>query len=81
MRHDLKTWPSYFEAVADGQKTFEIRHADRNFAVGDTLRLREWTDVKKYTGRELERTVTYIMIGGKFGLEPGYVVMALQEPK
>lgn len=41
-RHVLKTWPPYFAAVANGSKPFEVRKADRNFAVGDTLELAEF---------------------------------------
>ena len=30
-----------------------------------------------YTGREMMAEVTYVMEGGKFGVEPGHVVMGL----
>lgn len=42
MTHDLKSWPGSFDAVASGAKKHEIRKADRPFAVGDDLVLREW---------------------------------------
>ena len=40
--HSLKTWPSYWLAVKRGDKTFEVRRNDRDFAVGDLLLLRMW---------------------------------------
>ena len=40
--HELKIWPQYFDAIASGIKTFEVRKDDRGFAVGDTLVLKEW---------------------------------------
>lgn len=40
--HDLKTAPTYFEAVWDGSKTFEVRLDDRGYQCGDTVALREW---------------------------------------
>lgn len=42
MEHDLKCWPKYYEYVASGDKTFEVRRNDRDFRVGDTLLLREY---------------------------------------
>lgn len=70
--HDLKVWPEFFDAILDGRKTFEVRNThDRDFAVGDTLRLREWTHDSgerpgAYTGREVARAVSYIVRGAPF---------------
>lgn len=59
--HELKTWPEYFQAVLTGLKTFEVRENDRDFQVGDVLRLREYEPIPMtYTGRECFRTVTYV---------------------
>ena len=80
MNHALKTWPEYFRAIANGSKTFEIRKADRPFAVGDTLVLREFDpETGEYTEFVLCRTITYILNGGQFGIESGYVVLGLTE--
>lgn len=79
MIHELKTWNEYFEEVLMGHKTFEIRKNDRDFKKGDTLILKEWNPkTEQYTGREMARKVTYILKGGAFGLEKGFVVMAIQ---
>jgi hypothetical protein len=59
--HDLKTRPAPFEAVLDGSKVHEVRVDDRDFAVGDALRLREYDpEAQRYLGRELLATVTHI---------------------
>lgn len=79
MIHELKTWNEYFEAVFMGHKTFEVRKADRPFAKGDTLILKEWNPkTEQYTGREMARGVSYVLEGGQFGVEKGFVVMAIQ---
>lgn len=84
--HGLKTWPSYFEAVLKGEKTFEIRLNDRDFTVGDVLILHEWDPgsptrdshlTTGYTSRKLEKRVTYVMQGGRFGLDPHWCVLGL----
>ncbi len=74
--HDLKVWSSYFESLLDGTKNFEVRFNDRDFKSGHYLRLREWLN-NEYTGRELTKRVTYVLQGGVFGLETGYVALAL----
>ena len=42
MLHELKISPEYYDAVVNGIKPFEIRKNDRNYSVGDALRLREF---------------------------------------
>lgn len=75
--HNLKTWTRPFQAVLDGNKSFEFRKDDRGFDVGDTLCLREYDPaIEKYTGRETRVIVTYILKGGIHGLPKEYVVMS-----
>lgn len=77
--HDLKTWPTYFQATLDGRKLFEARKNDRDYEVGDWLLLREWRPDPDsgYTGRSVQRRVTYILRGPAFGVEAGHVIMGL----
>jgi ASC-1-like (ASCH) protein len=83
--HYLKTLPDYWDAVASGEKTFEVRRDDRGFQKGDVLVLRKLE--KTVTGgyresydngfKELRRKIRYVLTGGQLGIEPGYVVLAL----
>jgi len=58
---EKKVWPEYFQAIVDGKKTYELRLADFECNPGDVLVLREWDpQTKEYTGREIEKTVTYV---------------------
>jgi hypothetical protein len=59
---EKKIWPEYFEKIASGEKTFEVRLNDFETSPGDTLLLREWDrDKKEYTGRSIEKKVTGVM--------------------
>ena len=61
-RIEKKTWPILFEKVLNGEKNFDLRIAEFECEVGDVLVLREWDpDTKDYTGRQLEKTVTFVM--------------------
>lgn len=76
--HDLKVWPKFYDDVLYRRKRFEVRKNDRNYQVGDILRLRRFDpDKNDYTGGECLRLVTYMMLGGQFGIDPEYVVMSL----
>jgi len=77
--HTLKTETEYYQAIEKGLKTFELRKNDRDFKVGDMLTLKEVVN-GVYTGREIfGKEVKYILSGGKFGLEEGYVIMQLDK--
>ncbi len=78
MEHELKILPQYFEEVLKENKTFELRKDDRNYKVGDTLRLMEF-DYGTYTGRECNRTILYILKDvEKYGLKEGFVILAMK---
>ena len=78
VKHELKTWIEYFDKVADGIKTFEIRKNDRNFQVGDILLLKEYCNkTEAYTGAFVEVEVTYILDKQPF-VPVGYVCMAVR---
>lgn len=86
--HILKTWPNYFDAVKRGEKPFEVRRDDRGFQRGDILVLQRTTEKMThqvdtdYHGKvrhEIRKRITYILTGGQFGIEPGYVVMGLED--
>lgn len=77
--HSVKCWPVYFQAVVERRKPFEVRLNDRDYRTGDDLVLREWSpDTEEYSGRETRRTITYVMPGGQFGVQPNFVVLGLQ---
>jgi hypothetical protein len=83
MNQELKTWPQSFEPTWRGEKRAEFRIADREFAVGDTLLLREWVPGRGggedgYTGREIEAVVTHILLGPDFGIPEGYAMLSIK---
>lgn len=92
-KHELKIDGRWFDAVAVGAKSFEIRKDDRGFAVGDTLLISEWdstlvqkewdntleTPVGK-TGRKALATITYILRSEEFpiAIKEGYAVLGIK---
>lgn len=75
--HELKTLPQYFNEVFNGNKTFELRKDDRNYNVGDTLKLREFDGA--YTGRQCSRIISYILKDAEqYGLKEGFVIIGMK---
>ena len=76
--HKLKIWQPFFVEIISGLKRFEIRKDDRDFQVGDTLSLFEWSpDTQRYTGLFANFRITYKLAGGQFGLEEGYCCLGI----
>lgn len=79
--HRLKTWPIFFAEVRSGAKPFEARKDDRNFQVGDTLILQEWSNhTEQYTGEEETRIVTYILRGTEH-VAQGFCILGMTIPR
>ena len=61
-RIEKKTWPHLFEKVLSGEKNFDLRLAEFDCEKGDILVYQVWDPKKKeYTGREIEKEITYVM--------------------
>lgn len=60
-----------------GDKAFEYRKNDRDYKVGDVLRLREWNPDTEYTGEIDLYRVTWILYEG-FGLPLNYCIMSVK---
>ena len=74
--HKLKILPKYYDKVLSKEKMFEIRKDDRNFKVGDIIRLCEH-DGKEFTGRDSLYNIDYKLNGGEYGLEEGYCILSI----
>jgi Domain of unknown function (DUF3850) len=72
--HFIKILPQFYLPTAYGRKSFELRKNDRNYQVGDKLVLQEY-DGKHYTGHEIHCNITYVLKGGKYGLDPNYCII------
>lgn len=78
MKHELKTWPKYFQAICDGEKAFEYRKNDRGFKKGDELLLCEYEpDKQEYTGREVIAEITYVL-ENQMGVADGYAILSIK---
>jgi hypothetical protein len=74
--HELKTIQPYYDAVARGEKTFEIRYDDRNYKVGQRLWLREYDyQAEIYPGPSVYADVTYVT---DYQQDSGYVVLGIR---
>ncbi len=74
--HELKLSTQFYEDVAKGRKTFELRKNDRNFKTGDKLLLNECLS-GDYTGRYIEADIVY-MLEDYSGLKDGYCILGIK---
>ena len=75
--HELKTYHPFFDDIFYNRKDFEVRINDRNYQVGDRLKLVNYPNVgrQKYVLKDIK----YILECGQFGIKEGYVVLGLKE--
>ena len=83
--HNLKCWPQFFDAIAEGHKRHDLRRArDRDFRVGDELLLREYDPAAEiYTGRWQRVKVTYVTSAlqpcalSELALSPDFCILSI----
>lgn len=84
MTHELKILPEFYNLVALGIKSWELRFNDRNFAPGDIVILKEIQAGNKtdlfpndiYTGRQIKVSIFHVFDKVEFGLQQGYVILS-----
>lgn len=74
--NEIKIAAMYYEDVVRGKKTFELRKNDRNYKVGQGLKLLEFKD-GKHTGRIIEADIGY-MLEDYTGLAEGYCILGIK---
>ena len=85
--HQLKTVQPYFDDIASGNKTFEVRKNDRDFKLNDVLMLLEYDPSKAdnpkskgLTGKCITARITYILDEQEYCKE-GYVILGFVPEK
>ena len=87
MTHELKTDSAVFQASKRGDKTYEVRKADRAFEVGDFVVLKEtrYTGQEmsagaplEYTGDEVTKKITHVLKGPIYGLAEGWLILSVR---
>lgn len=74
--HKIKLLSKYWIPVKKRIKTAEIRYNDRDYAVGDKLKLYEW-DGGEYTGKKMSRKITGVFPLDDIGLN-GWVLLSIK---
>lgn len=74
--HVLKIVEPYFTQVKEGIKTFEVRKNDRDFKVGDRLRLVLFEDGEMKIYMFLLRKIVYILDDPEY-CKDGYVILGI----
>lgn len=84
--HELKSWTHFFKEIVNGNKTHDLRwFKDRDFKIGDVIRLFEYDNINGvYTGESALVQVTYITSNkcpcaySSSALENGYCILSIR---
>jgi len=79
--HIIKALSQYFRATRNGKKPFEVRLNDRDYRIGDMLKIRESDEQGYFLGRTIICRINYILnLDVLAGLEDSnYVVLGLED--
>jgi Domain of unknown function (DUF3850) len=69
--HEIKIYPKWFDLARTQCKRFEVRKNDRDYQIGDTIKMREWGH-ETYSGWFLTATISSTYSGE--GVADGYCV-------
>lgn len=77
--HKLKTVQPYYNDILFGRKRFEVRKNDRDFKVGDQLRLLEYdAENQRFTGMGLTMmNIIYVLDNPEFCKE-GFAIIGFE---
>jgi ParB-like chromosome segregation protein Spo0J len=75
-QHEIKIATSYYDDVASGKKSFELRKNDRDYKEGDSLKMLEFKD-GKYMGNTIDADIVY-MLEDYTGLAEGYCILGIR---
>ena len=79
--HEIKISDEFANAVASGDKTFEVRENDRGYQKGDLVKFTVIDNIKvPYVSHELHNMlfeITYVLSG--WGIEQGKVAFAIKK--
>ena len=80
-----KAYKELFEKVLSGKKKFDLRLDDMEIEEGDILVLKEIDSERNFTGREIERQITFVVRTKDLDYwseeeknKKGFVVMSLE---
>ena len=76
INHDVKILPEFYMLVNSGVKTSEVRLFDRDYQVGDYLKLHEYDGVA-YTGKVITCIITHVLSDEEY-VKEGYCVLSFQ---
>ena len=75
--HDIKTAAGFFEDSKAGIKPFELRKNDRDYKVGDFLKMKKYKN-GEYTGDTIRKEITYVLEDFE-GLKQGYCILGVKD--
>ena len=75
--HHLKILPCYFHEVLAGRKHFELRENDRDFKVGDYIKLNEFEN-GQYTGLRITVVIEYILYEYNDVLKKDWIIISFK---